>query len=66
MCAKKSMLLTSPQVNIIEVGASTSSDIEGIVNQIKEKSLEYIKVVCKYPNVFLEELPDMPHVGAPH
>jgi hypothetical protein len=33
---------------------------EAMVNQLEEKSLEHIKIVCEYPDVFLEELPGMP------
>ena len=33
---------------------------ETMVNQLEEKSLEHIRIVCEYPDVFLEELPGMP------
>ena len=33
---------------------------QAMVNQLEEKSLEHIRIVCEYPNVFLEELPGMP------
>jgi hypothetical protein len=33
---------------------------ETMVNQLEEKSLEHIKIVCEYLDVFLEELPGMP------
>jgi hypothetical protein len=36
------------------------SKADVMVNQLEEKSLENIKVVCEYPNVFSEELPGMP------
>jgi hypothetical protein len=29
---------------------------EAMVNQLEEKSLEHIRIVCEYPDVFLEEL----------
>jgi hypothetical protein len=33
---------------------------EAMVNQLEEKSLEHIRIVCEYPDVFLaEELPGM-------
>jgi hypothetical protein len=32
----------------------------GTVNQMKGMLLEDIKVVCEYPDVFLEDLPGMP------
>jgi hypothetical protein len=31
-----------------------------MINHLEEKPLENIKVVCKYPDVFPEELPGMP------
>jgi hypothetical protein len=31
-----------------------------MVNQLEEKSLEHIIIVCEYPDVFLEDLPGMP------
>jgi hypothetical protein len=34
---------------------------DAMENQVEEKSLENIKVVCEYPDVFPEELPGMPH-----
>jgi hypothetical protein len=33
---------------------------EAMVNQLEEKSLEHIRIVCEYPDVFPEELPGMP------
>jgi hypothetical protein len=33
---------------------------ETMVNQLEEKSLEHIRIVCEYPDVFPEELPSMP------
>jgi hypothetical protein len=40
--------------------ATTSSGAGGSVQQLDGKPLEDIKVVCEYPDVFLEELPGMP------
>jgi hypothetical protein len=36
------------------------AEAEAMVNQLEEKSLEHIRVVCEYPDVFPEELPGMP------
>jgi hypothetical protein len=33
---------------------------ETMVNQLEEKSLEHIRIVCEYLDIFLEELPGMP------
>jgi hypothetical protein len=35
------------------------AEAETMVNHLEEKSLENIKVVCEYPDVFPEELPGM-------
>jgi hypothetical protein len=49
--------LTSPQGEIIEVNVSMPATAEAIVKRLEEKSLEHIRIVCEYPDVFLEELP---------
>jgi hypothetical protein len=54
------VVLTSPQGNRIEFKVDTSSEEQGIVNSAKGKSLEEIKVVNEYPDVFPDELPGMP------
>jgi hypothetical protein len=61
-CAKGTIMLTSPQGDRIQVITDMSTDAEGeaMVNHLEEKPLENIKVVCEYPDVFLEELPGMP------
>jgi hypothetical protein len=53
-CAKRSILLTSPAWERIEVIADPPSTAS-TVNQ-----LEDIRVVCEYPNVLPEEMPGMP------
>jgi hypothetical protein len=59
-CAKRMVTLTSSQGERIEVNVSMPATVEAMVNQSEEKSLEHIRIVCEYPNVFLEELPGMP------
>jgi hypothetical protein len=59
-CAKKMVTLTSPQGERIEVNVSMPATTEAMVNQLEEKSLEQIRIVCEYPEVFPEELPGMP------
>jgi hypothetical protein len=61
-CAKGTIMLTSPQGERIQVSTDMSKDAKGetMVNHLEEKPLENIKVVCEYPDVFLEELPGMP------
>jgi hypothetical protein len=59
-CAKRMVTLTSPQGERIEVNVSMPATAETMVNQLEEKSLEHIRIVCEYPDVFPEELPGMP------
>jgi hypothetical protein len=59
-CAKKTVLLTGPNGEKIEFVADPPSDARGSVQQLDGKALEDIRVVCEYPDVFLEELPGMP------
>jgi hypothetical protein len=59
-CAKKMVILTSPQGERIEVNVNMPATVETMVNQLEEKSLEHIRIVCEYPDVFSEELPGMP------
>jgi hypothetical protein len=53
-CAKRMVTLTSPQGERIEVNVSMPATAETMVNQLEEKSLEHIKIVCEYPDVFSE------------
>jgi hypothetical protein len=59
-CAKRMVTLTSPQGERIKVNVSILATAEEMVNQLEEKSLKHIRIVCEYPDVFLEELPGMP------
>jgi hypothetical protein len=59
-CAKRMVTLTSPQGERIEVNVSMPATAEAMVNQLEEKSLEHIRIVCEYPDVFPEELLGMP------
>jgi hypothetical protein len=58
--AKKSVLLTSLDGERIEFVAALPLAARCLVNQLNGKSLEDIKVVCDYPDVFPDELPGMP------
>jgi hypothetical protein len=59
-CAKRMVTLTSPQGERIGVNVSMPATTEAMINQLEEKSLEHIRIVCEYPEVFSEELPGMP------
>jgi hypothetical protein len=56
-CAKRMVTLTSLQGERMEVDVSMPAEAEAMVNQSKEKSLENIRIVCEYPDIFPEELP---------
>jgi hypothetical protein len=58
--AKRMVTLTSPQGERIEVNVCMPATAEAIVNQLEEKSLEHLRIVCEYRDVFSEELPGMP------
>jgi hypothetical protein len=58
-CPKRTVTLTSPQGERIEVNVSMPA-LEAMVNQLEEKSLERIRIVCEYLDVFPEELLGMP------
>jgi hypothetical protein len=59
-CAKRMDTLTSPQRERVEVNVSLPATTEAMINQLKEKSLDHIRIVCEYPDVFPKELPVMP------
>jgi hypothetical protein len=59
-CAKRMITLTSPQGERVEVNVNMPAEAEAMVNQLEEKSLQNIIIVCEYSDIFLEELPGMP------
>jgi hypothetical protein len=59
-CAKRSVLLTSPQGERFEFVATLPSAADCEVNQLKVDSIEDIRVVCEYPNIFPDDLSGMP------
>jgi hypothetical protein len=59
-CAKRSVLLTSPAGEGFEFAADLTPSNASVVNKLDGTSLEDIRVVCNYPDVFPEELPGMP------
>jgi hypothetical protein len=59
-CAKRTVLLTGPKGDKVELVADPPSGSGGSMQQLDGKSLEDIMVVCEYPDLFPEELPVMP------
>jgi hypothetical protein len=55
-CAKRMVTLTSPQGERIEVNVSMPATEETMVNQLEEKSLEHIRIVYEYSDVFEREM----------
>ena len=59
-CAKRSMLLTSLSGEQFEFIATLPTAAYCTMNQIQGNSIEDIRVVCEYPDVFPDDLPGMP------
>jgi hypothetical protein len=59
-CAKRTVRLAKEDRTIIEFVAAKQSNQASTVNQAKVTTLEEIRVVQEYPDVFLEDLPGMP------
>ncbi|WVZ94003.1 hypothetical protein U9M48_039947 [Paspalum notatum var. saurae] len=53
-CAKRTVHLTAPDGQKVEVSATEPS---GCLHQMEAKPTEGIRVVCEYPDVFPDELP---------
>jgi hypothetical protein len=59
-CSKRSVALTSSEGESFEFVATLPSIADYAVNQLKANSIEDIRVVCEYPDVFPDDLPVMP------
>jgi hypothetical protein len=59
-CSRKAVRLTKKDGATIEFVAMVQPDQGSMLNQTKAMTLEDIRVVQEYPDVFLEELPGMP------
>jgi hypothetical protein len=60
LCAKRAIRLTKEDGTVVEFNAAMQEDQARLLNQVQGTSLEEIRVVQEYPNVFPEELPGMP------
>jgi hypothetical protein len=60
LCAKRAVRLTTEHGTTVEFSAVMTTDQASMLNQVHGNSLMEIQVVQEYPDVFLEELPDMP------
>jgi hypothetical protein len=60
LCAKRAIRLTKENGTIVEFNAAMQADQASLLNQVQGTSLEEIRVVQEYPDIFPEELSCMP------
>jgi hypothetical protein len=60
LCAKRAIQLTQEDGTTVEFVVAISANQISVLNQVKGTSLDEIRIVQDYPDVFLEELPGMP------
>jgi hypothetical protein len=59
LCAKRAIRLTKEDGTIVEFNAAIQADQVSLLNKVQGTSLNEIRVVQEYPDVFSEDLPDM-------
>jgi hypothetical protein len=59
-CSKRSVVLTSSEGERFEFVATLPSAADCAVNQLRADTIEDIKVICKYLDVFPDDLPGRP------
>jgi hypothetical protein len=59
MCTKRAIRLTKEDGTIVEFNAAMQADQASLLNQVQGTSLDEIRVVQQYPDVFPEDLPSM-------
>jgi hypothetical protein len=60
LCAKRAIRLTKEDGTIVEFNAAIQVEQFSLLNKVQRTSLNEIKVVQEYPDVFPEDLPGMP------
>jgi hypothetical protein len=60
LCAKRAIQLTREDGTTVEFVAAISTNQISVLNQVKGTSLDEIRIVQDYPNIFSEELPGLP------
>jgi hypothetical protein len=60
LCAKRAIRLTKEDGTIVEFNAAIQADQVSLLNKVQGTSLNEIRVVQEYPDVFPEGLPGMP------
>jgi hypothetical protein len=70
LCAKRAIRLTKEVDTIVEFNAAMQADQTSLLNQVQGTSLDEIRVVQKYPNIFPPDMLGCPlslrgHIGCP-
>jgi hypothetical protein len=60
LCAKRAIRLTKEDGTVVEFNAAIQADQFGLLNKVHRTSLNEIRVVQEYPDVFPDNLPGMP------
>jgi hypothetical protein len=60
LCAKRAIRLTKKDGTIVEFNAAIQADQVSLLNKVQGPSLNEIRVVQEYPDVFPKDLPGMP------
>jgi hypothetical protein len=60
LCAKRAIRLTKEDGTIVEFNVAIQADQVSLLNKVQGTSLNEIRVVQEYPDVFPEDLPGMP------
>jgi hypothetical protein len=60
LCAKRAIRLTKEDGTIVEFSAAIQADQVNVLNKVQGTSLNEIRVVQEYPDVFPKDLLDMP------
>jgi hypothetical protein len=60
LCAKRAISLTKEYGTIVEFNTAIQAYQVSLLNKVQGTSLNEIRVVQEYPNVFPEDLPGMP------
>jgi hypothetical protein len=59
LCAKRAIQLTREDGTTVEFMVAISANQISVLNHVKGTSLDDIRIVRDYPDIFLEELPGM-------
>jgi hypothetical protein len=60
LCAKRAIRLTKEDGTIVKFNAAIQADQVSLLNKVQGTSLNEIRVVQEYPDVFPDDLPGMP------